>query len=151
MPIVAYGAYDTPTYNVDLTPFIPMLADGKHHVITLDVVSDEVDHTVNPNWYLSGNIQVRPFLLILCLNSSLLGRLESFRETHDRWHYAIRSPSICKLSAYYAKNRRKLVLLQRNRQSQSSNRRGYHSWGRYNIYSRMESEYAIYERPTISE
>jgi hypothetical protein len=58
---VAYGAYDLPTYNVDLTPFIPILADGAEHLVTLDVVSDEADHTLNPNWYLSGNIQVKPF------------------------------------------------------------------------------------------
>jgi len=57
-PIVAYGAYDTPTYTMDLTPFIPLLADGNSHVISLNVVSDERDHGVNPNWYLSGNLQV---------------------------------------------------------------------------------------------
>lgn len=57
-PISAYGAFDQPTYQVDLTPFIPLLADGKTHVITLDVASEESDHSINGNWYLSGNIQV---------------------------------------------------------------------------------------------
>ncbi|KIM33130.1 hypothetical protein M408DRAFT_61343 [Serendipita vermifera MAFF 305830] len=57
-PIVAYGAYDAPTYTVDLTPFIPLLTDGQEHVVSLDVVSDEPDHTIVPNWYLSGNIKV---------------------------------------------------------------------------------------------
>ncbi|KAG8866451.1 hypothetical protein FRC20_008497 [Serendipita sp. 405] len=57
-PIVAYGAYDAPTYNVDLTPFIPLLTDGSPHTVTLDAISDEPDHALNPNWYLSGNIKV---------------------------------------------------------------------------------------------
>lgn len=57
-PISAYGAFDQPTYQVDLTPFIPLFADGKTHTITLDVASEETDHTINGNWYLSGNIQV---------------------------------------------------------------------------------------------
>ncbi|KAG8798185.1 hypothetical protein FRC17_007542, partial [Serendipita sp. 399] len=58
-PIVAYGAYDTPTYNIDLTPFIPLLTDGNPHIISLDVISDEPDYTPNSNWYLSGNIRVK--------------------------------------------------------------------------------------------
>ncbi|KAF9505993.1 hypothetical protein BS47DRAFT_1399898 [Hydnum rufescens UP504] len=28
-PIAAYGAFDQPTYKVDLTPFVPLLADGQ--------------------------------------------------------------------------------------------------------------------------
>lgn len=55
---MAHGTYDLPTYTVDLTPFIPLLTDGDSHIISLDVVSDEEDHSSNPNWYLSGNIQV---------------------------------------------------------------------------------------------
>ena len=57
-PVSAIGAFDQPTYKVDLTPFVPLLADGKPHVITLDVASAEVDHSILGNWYLSGNIQV---------------------------------------------------------------------------------------------
>ncbi|PVG04457.1 hypothetical protein CPB86DRAFT_748030 [Serendipita vermifera] len=57
-PIVAYGAYDAPTYNIDLTPFIPLLADGNPHIISLDVASDELDHLTNSNWYLGGNLKV---------------------------------------------------------------------------------------------
>jgi hypothetical protein len=57
-PIVAYGAFDLPTYFLDLTPFAPILADGKSHSITLDVASAEDDHSINKNWFVSGNLQV---------------------------------------------------------------------------------------------
>jgi len=43
-PVVAINAYDLPTYNIDLTPFVPLLADGNNHTITLDISSDEPDH-----------------------------------------------------------------------------------------------------------
>jgi len=43
-PVVAINAYDLPTYNIDLTPFVPLLTDGNNHTITLDVASDEPDH-----------------------------------------------------------------------------------------------------------
>jgi hypothetical protein len=57
-PISAYGALDLPTYFLDLTPFVPILTDGKLHTITLDVASAEDGHGVNQNWYLSGSLQV---------------------------------------------------------------------------------------------
>jgi hypothetical protein len=43
-PVVAINAYDLPTHNIDLTPFIPLLTDGNDHIITLDISSDEPDH-----------------------------------------------------------------------------------------------------------
>ncbi|KAH9015483.1 peptide N-acetyl-beta-D-glucosaminyl asparaginase amidase A-domain-containing protein [Lactarius hengduanensis] len=57
-PITSYGALDIPTYHLDLTPFIPILANGQPHNITLDVASAEPDHQINKNWYLSGLLQV---------------------------------------------------------------------------------------------
>ncbi|CCM04580.1 uncharacterized protein FIBRA_06761 [Fibroporia radiculosa] len=57
-PITSYGALDLPTYFIDLTPFVPVLADGQAHNISIDVVSAETNHTINPNWYVSGNLQV---------------------------------------------------------------------------------------------
>lgn len=57
-PITSYGALDLPTYFLDLTPFVPIFADGKPHNITLSVSSAESDHTINQNWFVSGNIQV---------------------------------------------------------------------------------------------
>ncbi|KAH9013029.1 hypothetical protein EDB85DRAFT_2158540 [Lactarius pseudohatsudake] len=47
-----------PTYHLDLTPFIPILVNGQPHNITFDVASAEPDHQINPNWYLSGLLQV---------------------------------------------------------------------------------------------
>ncbi|KAF8607907.1 hypothetical protein BDV93DRAFT_435058 [Ceratobasidium sp. AG-I] len=60
-PISAYGSFDQPTYSVDLTPFIPLLSDGANHIITIDVVAGgaaSADHSINGNWFVSGNIQV---------------------------------------------------------------------------------------------
>ncbi|GJJ05821.1 hypothetical protein Clacol_000008 [Clathrus columnatus] len=57
-PITSYGALDLPTYYIDLTPFVPLLSNGKPHNVTLDVVSAEGNHTINDNWFVSGNIQV---------------------------------------------------------------------------------------------
>ncbi|KAI0341818.1 hypothetical protein BDW22DRAFT_280762 [Trametopsis cervina] len=57
-PITAYAALDLPTYFIDVSPFIPVLADGKEHAITLDVVSAESDHAINQNWYVTANLQV---------------------------------------------------------------------------------------------
>jgi len=57
-PITSYGALDLPTYFLDLTPFVPLLTDGKPHLFTIDVVSAEADHTILGNWYVSGLLQV---------------------------------------------------------------------------------------------
>lgn len=35
-----------------------MLVDGKPHNITIDVISAEADHSINQNWFVSGNLQV---------------------------------------------------------------------------------------------
>ncbi|KAF8902138.1 peptide N-acetyl-beta-D-glucosaminyl asparaginase amidase A-domain-containing protein [Gymnopilus junonius] len=57
-PITSYGALDLPTYFLDITPFVPVLADGHPHNISLDVTSAENDHTINQNWFLSAVLQV---------------------------------------------------------------------------------------------
>ncbi|KAK7054899.1 hypothetical protein VNI00_003362 [Paramarasmius palmivorus] len=57
-PISAYGALDLPTYFLDVTPFVPLLADGNPHNFSLDVVSAEDDHVINQNWFVSGLLQV---------------------------------------------------------------------------------------------
>jgi hypothetical protein len=57
-PITSYGALDLPTYFLDLTPFVPILTDGKPHNISLDVASAEADHAINQNWFVSGLLQV---------------------------------------------------------------------------------------------
>lgn len=57
-PITSYGALDLPTYFLDLSPFVPLLSDGKPHNITIDVASAEDDHTIMQNWFVSGLLQV---------------------------------------------------------------------------------------------
>lgn len=57
-PITSYGALDLPTYFLDVTPFVPLLTDGKPHTFTIDVVSAEDDHTILQNWFVSGLLQV---------------------------------------------------------------------------------------------
>ncbi|ESK96977.1 peptide-n4-(n-acetyl-beta-glucosaminyl)asparagine amidase a [Moniliophthora roreri MCA 2997] len=57
-PISAYAALDLPTYFLDVTPFVPLLSDGKPHNFSLDVLSAEDDHAINQNWYVSGLLQV---------------------------------------------------------------------------------------------
>ncbi|KAF5358320.1 hypothetical protein D9756_001569 [Leucocoprinus leucothites] len=57
-PITSFGALDLPTYFLDVTPFVPLLADGQAHNFTIDVVSAESDHTILQNWFVSGNLQV---------------------------------------------------------------------------------------------
>lgn len=57
-PITSYGALDLPTYFLDLTPFVPILTDGKEHMFTIDVASAEADKTILQNWFVSGLLQV---------------------------------------------------------------------------------------------
>ncbi|EMD38315.1 hypothetical protein CERSUDRAFT_48628 [Gelatoporia subvermispora B] len=58
-PITSYGALDLPTYYIDMTPFVPILTDGEPHNISIDVVSAETNHSINQNWYVSGNLHVK--------------------------------------------------------------------------------------------
>ncbi|KAG6820360.1 hypothetical protein H0H93_001552 [Arthromyces matolae] len=57
-PITSYGALDLPTYFIDLTPFVPVFANGEPHNITIDVASAEDDHSILQNWFVSGLLQV---------------------------------------------------------------------------------------------
>ncbi|KAI4517351.1 uncharacterized protein SCHCODRAFT_02489244 [Schizophyllum commune H4-8] len=65
-PLTSYGAYDAPTYWVDLTPVLPLLLDSSTaaangtHNITLAVVGQgEVGSTINSNWFVSGGLHLR--------------------------------------------------------------------------------------------
>jgi hypothetical protein len=60
-PLTSYGAYDQPTYWVDISPFIPILLDTKtHHSVTLHVVGQGVTApSFNSDWFVSGSIHVR--------------------------------------------------------------------------------------------
>ncbi|KAJ7063314.1 peptide N-acetyl-beta-D-glucosaminyl asparaginase amidase A-domain-containing protein [Mycena amicta] len=57
-PITSYGALDLPTYFIDVTPFVPLLTDGKAHNFTIDVASAETDRAILQNWFVSGLLQV---------------------------------------------------------------------------------------------
>ena len=63
-PITSYGALDLPTYFLDLTPFVPLLSDGRPHEITLAVSSGEGNPTIASNWFLTGLVQVM-YLIIM--------------------------------------------------------------------------------------
>lgn len=59
-PLTAYGAYDQPTYFIDATPFLPVLADGKAHNVTLRVQGQgAVPPSINSNWFVSGAMHLR--------------------------------------------------------------------------------------------
>ncbi|KAJ7596801.1 peptide N-acetyl-beta-D-glucosaminyl asparaginase amidase A-domain-containing protein [Mycena floridula] len=58
-PLTAYGAYDEPTYWIDLTPFLPLLLDQESHSITLRVLGQGVAPTINSNWFVSGSLHIR--------------------------------------------------------------------------------------------
>ncbi|KAF8707749.1 peptide-N4-(N-acetyl-beta- glucosaminyl)asparagine amidase A, partial [Rhizoctonia solani] len=59
-PLTSYGAYNQPTYFVDITPFLPTLTDSGPHNITLGVLGQGLSppHSINSNWFVSGNIRV---------------------------------------------------------------------------------------------
>ncbi|KAG9095272.1 hypothetical protein FRC06_009968 [Ceratobasidium sp. 370] len=59
-PLTSYGAYNQPTYFVDVTPFLPTLTDSAAHNITLTVVGQGLSppHSINSNWFVSGNVRL---------------------------------------------------------------------------------------------
>lgn len=52
--MAAYGAFDQPTYYVDITPFVGTLTDDKEHEFRLRVVSAEKNQTIDASWFVSG-------------------------------------------------------------------------------------------------
>ncbi|KAE8257142.1 hypothetical protein A4X13_0g2554 [Tilletia indica] len=57
-PESAFGAYNQPTYLVDITPFIGTLTDSKPHTFDLLVQSADRNGSYPQGWFLSGNLQV---------------------------------------------------------------------------------------------
>ncbi|QRV90499.1 peptide-N(4)-(N-acetyl-beta-glucosaminyl)asparagine amidase A [Ceratobasidium sp. AG-Ba] len=59
-PLTSYGAYNQPSYFVDITPFLPTLTNSKAHNITLSVVGQGLSplHSINSNWFVSGNVRL---------------------------------------------------------------------------------------------
>lgn len=52
-PQVAYGAFDQPTYYIDVSPFLGSLTDDQEHEFRLNVVSAERNQSVL-SWFISG-------------------------------------------------------------------------------------------------
>ncbi|KAL6876386.1 hypothetical protein ACP4OV_012958 [Aristida adscensionis] len=51
-PVAALGAFDLPSYDVELTPFLGLLADGKAHEVALSVVDAIAEWFVDANLHL---------------------------------------------------------------------------------------------------
>ncbi|KAK7041711.1 hypothetical protein VNI00_009000 [Paramarasmius palmivorus] len=59
-PLTSYGAYDAPSYWIDITPFLPILVSQENpHNVTLKVVGQGTSPTINSNWFVSGSIHIR--------------------------------------------------------------------------------------------
>lgn len=58
-PMIAFGAYDQPTYEIDITPLLPLFA-GKTVKFSLQVQGqgDSFKRNVYGNWFVSGNVKV---------------------------------------------------------------------------------------------
>jgi hypothetical protein len=57
-PQASYGAFNQPTYLIDISPFLGTLTDSQAHAFKLQVVSAEKDQSIMASWFLSGNVQV---------------------------------------------------------------------------------------------
>jgi hypothetical protein len=64
-PIVGIEAFDLREHEIDITPFLPLLCDGKQHSFTIRVAglngtgkagSTSLTDTVNESWYVTGKI-----------------------------------------------------------------------------------------------
>jgi hypothetical protein len=62
-PIVAPGTFDLPEYDVDITPFLPVLLDGEEHTIEIGVASyntetNTVARDIGTDWLISGRLHI---------------------------------------------------------------------------------------------
>ncbi|OAV95954.1 hypothetical protein PTTG_04787 [Puccinia triticina 1-1 BBBD Race 1] len=57
-PIAAIGAFDAPTYVIDISPFVPILADSKPHNFTLRVDGQGENGSINGDWLFSASVFV---------------------------------------------------------------------------------------------
>ncbi|KAK8926333.1 hypothetical protein KSP39_PZI018534 [Platanthera zijinensis] len=51
-PVAGIAAYDIPSYELDITPFVGLLVDGREHDFTLNIVDSQ------PYWLISGNLHL---------------------------------------------------------------------------------------------
>jgi hypothetical protein len=62
-PIVGIDSYDLPTFEIDVTPWLPVLCDGKPHTFALKVVGydSSIKGGIGPigeNWWATGSVFV---------------------------------------------------------------------------------------------
>ncbi|KAK0121829.1 hypothetical protein ONS95_010111 [Cadophora gregata] len=62
-PIVGIDAYDLPTFDIDVTPWLPLLCDGKPHdfgikVVAFDSTVEGYVGTISQNWWVTGTVFV---------------------------------------------------------------------------------------------
>ncbi|POW23384.1 hypothetical protein PSHT_00269 [Puccinia striiformis] len=55
-PIAGIGAFDAPTYILDISPFIPYLSDSKAHNFTMIVEGQGENRSINSEWIFSGSV-----------------------------------------------------------------------------------------------
>ena len=57
-PMMSHGAGDSPTYYIDISPFLGTLTDDLPHNFSLGVAGMGKNYGINDNWFVSGNIQI---------------------------------------------------------------------------------------------
>jgi len=62
-PIVAPGAFDLPEYEIDISPFLPLLLDGKSHTIELAMFTHSsaaggISRSLGNDWLVSGRLHI---------------------------------------------------------------------------------------------
>jgi hypothetical protein len=58
-PIVGIDTYDVPSFEIDVTPFLPVLCDGKPHAFELKVVGYDSKTTLGTtaeNWWVTASV-----------------------------------------------------------------------------------------------
>ncbi|KAK0456900.1 peptide N-acetyl-beta-D-glucosaminyl asparaginase amidase A-domain-containing protein [Armillaria borealis] len=58
-PLTSYGAYDAPSYWIDITPALPIFLDGGEHNVSIGVMGQGTNPSINSNWFVSGSVHVR--------------------------------------------------------------------------------------------
>lgn len=58
-PMIAYGAYDQPTYIIDVTPLLPLIAGSKvDFALGVNGQGDCRKKSTYNNWFVSGNVKI---------------------------------------------------------------------------------------------
>jgi hypothetical protein len=85
-PVVGIGAFNLPSYDFDLTPFLGVLLDGKIHRFGFGVTEGIAYWLVNANLHLwvdhkSPKVHARSVVY----NRSSVDQISSFSMGHSRW------------------------------------------------------------------